>query len=237
MLYYTIKFALKRMLKDYTNIILLVIVPLGIITIIALAFAEDKAVIDASAAGMTIAFQIFGGFYTLEFLKADLFTTKKWKIYALPCSIPMYAYGILIASTIFNGFQGLTIVLVTKLFFGVEWVSIWGVALSLLILSLFSQLVFLNILLSVKNEKYADRFGEVFAWGSVILSNYFFRMPDNVFFNTVSKYTPIKLTEDAIASIRYQSGLMNIINPLAILLVASVVLTILSYLLGRRKLV
>lgn len=195
-------------------------------------------VIDGISITIIVSFQLFGGFYTMEYIKEDLFSAKKWRIYSLPYPVHLHAFSILITCTLFSALQGLVMVIYTQLVYGVNWGSIGLVLFVLVSLSLLTQLVFLMLAMGVKNFKHAERLGEVYGLGSMALAGVWFRLPDNALFNFLTTYgNPVSLGENAILSFVTQKNIDRGVLSLGILLAASAVMALLATILGRRKLV
>ncbi len=236
-------FLLRRMLRGYLGLLLLLVLPFTLITVLGLVGAEAPAVehglsmMDYIALTMILMFQLFGGAYALEYLSGDLFADRRWRMLSLPYPPHTHAFAILLASTLFTTAQGLLLLLFTQWVHGVDWGSIPLVLLVLLLISLLSQLVGVAALFATRNNSLAERVTEVYGFGSIALAEVWFSLPDVGLFDLLSTYgNPISLGLNAILAIITGQQVQRAILSVIILLGATALLGLLTALLGRRKL-
>lgn len=236
-------YMVLRMLRGYLGLAILIGLPIAVISVIGLVArgAVDSPlgipVMDMAALTNILAFQLFGGNYTLEFIKEDLYSARKWRMYSLPYPAHIHAYSILLSSTIFSALQGFIIVLFTRWVYDVQWGNLGLVFLALLVLSVVTQLVYSVIALGINNGKLAERLGEVYGLGSIVLAGVWFPMPQAGFFQFLTTYgNPLSLAQNIMLVLMTGNNLGRGLISLAILLSAGLVLSILSVSLGRRKL-
>ena len=173
---------------------------------------------------------------TLDFLRSDLFSPRKWRcrrcpIHLLPCS------SILISSSLFSAFQGFAMVLYTHWVYGVRWGSFLVILGLLLFFSAFNQLVYMLIALSVKTDKLGERLGEVYGLGSFALAGVWFQLPNTLVFNFLARYgNPLSLSRNVMLYIMTGRYGTEALYSLAILLLATTALVTASIYFGRRKL-
>lgn len=185
---------------------------------------------------LILGFQLYGGFYTLEYIRSDLITTRKWRIYASPYSPFMHGLSILIVCSLFSTLQGFIMVVLTHWFYDIAWGNLFLIVMVLLALSSFCQLVYLGIAFGVKKYKTAERLGTAFVLISMALAGLWFPIPEKYSF--LSTYgNPLSLGQNAVYSImtgqHTDIGLISFI----ILVLASGAMAIIAMLLGRRVLV
>lgn len=234
-------FMSRRLLRGRFYLLIFFLLPIIAITIFG-AMADDAVdeelgllVKDVMGVTLVISPLLFGGYYTLEFINGDLFSNKRWRMQALPCSLLKHAISILLACTLFSGLQGLTMALYTQQVFGVNWGSIGLSFAVLFIISLFSHLVFLIIALGIRN--YKNELGQVYGFGSLALTGVWFGLPEGIIRDLATYTNPISLGRNVIfASITGVNINRGIIS-FGILLSGLVVLAWVAAILGRRKLI
>lgn len=244
MLFRSVYFILRRMLRGYLGYVYMIVVPLAIITINGLAvdgyYTDElgRSGMDMIAVGIIIGFQLVGGFFTMETIRSDCLTELKWRLYSLPYSVSVHAFSILISSTLFVALNGLVMVLFTHWVFGVEWGNIGWVVLVLIAVSLFTQLVFMLAVLGIRRYKVAELVGYAYVFGSMIMAGYFFvTAPDTAFVRFFNQYiNPLALGETAIIGMMYEEQSGNVWLSIGLLLGGSALLMVLVTLLGRRRL-
>ncbi len=236
-------YMIRRMLRGYLGLAILVVLPIVVISVIGLVardhFDETLGLpgMDVIALINILAFQLFGGNYTLEFLREDLFSAKKWRMYSLPYPVHLHAISILISSALFSALQGFVIVLFTHWVYNVNWGNLWLVLGLLLLFSTFTQMVYLLIALGIKSEKLGERLGEIYGLGSIALAGVWFSMPDIGIFNFLTMYgNPLSLARNVMLHVMTGRFQYEAILSLGILVVASVVMLAASAFLGRRRL-
>lgn len=235
-------FMIRRMLRGYLAHVILILLPLALITILGLVAgnAVDSQtgipLIDLICITQVFAFQFFGGFYTLEFIRSDLIESTKWRMYSLPHSPHEHAFSIILSTSIFNMLQGLVIVLFTSFVYDVNWGNMGVIMLILLVLSVLTQLVFLNCVLGIKNYKTAERAGTAFGLISITLGGVWFNIPDIGVLNFIISYVnPFSLGESATHAV-ILGNMGDVLLNIGILLVEAVIMAAVAMYIGRRKL-
>jgi ABC-2 type transport system permease protein len=233
---------IRRMLRGYLAHVILMGLPLALITILGLVAGNavdsriDIPFMDIIAITQVFAFQFFGGFYTMEFIKSDLIESTKWRLYSLPYSAHEHAFSIILSTSIFNMLQGLVIIIFTHYVYDVYWGNMVIVMLTLLAISILSQLVFLNCALGIKNYKTAERAGTAYGLISITLGGVWFTMPDIEILNFIITYiNPFSLgvgSTHAVILGNMEEALLNI----GILIIEAVIMGVIAIYIGRRKL-
>jgi ABC-2 type transport system permease protein len=236
-------FILRRMLRGYLGLLLLLVLPFVLISVLGLvtgdAVHEPTGVpmMDYIAIIMILSFQLFGGAYALEFVNGDLFAARRWRMLSLPYSPYVHAFAIVLASTLFTTLQGLLLVLFTQWVHGVHWGNVGYAALVLLPISLLSQLVGIAGLFATRSSNLAERLTEVYGFGSMILAEVWFSLPDIGLWNVIKTYgNPISLGRNAILALATGQHVQRGVLSVSILLAATILLGLLTVYFGRRKL-
>ncbi|HHT74223.1 MAG TPA: ABC transporter permease [Firmicutes bacterium] len=236
-------YMFRRLLRGYLGLAILVVLPLALISVIGLVVGDGIdpklgiPAIDGVAMIIIFAFQLFGGNYTLDFLRSDLFSPRKWRLYSLPYPPFYHALSILISSSLFSALQGFAMVLYTHWVYRVRWGSFLSILVLLVFFSALNQLVYMLIALGVKSDKLGERLGEVYGLGSFALAGIWFQLPNTTVFNFLTKYgNPLSLSRNVMLYIMTGRYGNEALYSLAILLLASVALVWASIYFGRRKL-
>lgn len=234
-------FMFRRMLRGYLAHVILVLLLLALITVLGLVAGDSVdsntgiPFMDLISITQVFAFQFFGGFYTMEFIKSDLIESTKWRLYSLPYSAHEHAFSIIISASIFNMLQGLVIVIFSHFVYDVNWGNVGIVMVTLLALSILCQLVFLNCVLGIKNYKIAERAGTAFGLISITLGGVWFAIPNIGILNFITTYlNPFSLGERAIHAMilgNIEGALLNIV----ILLIEAGIMAAIAIYIGRRK--
>ncbi|OLO37039.1 ABC transporter [Alkalihalophilus pseudofirmus] len=236
-------FMFRRLLRNYIGMSILLLLPIALITVLGL-IADDAVsdtlgipMKDQVAVTMMLSFLLFGGFFTMEYVKGDLLSSMKWRMNALPYSSHQHAYSILISCTLFNVLQSFIIVMYTLLVYDVNWGNLGFVLITLLIVTTVVQFVFINFVLGVKNYKTAERLGTGFGLACLLVSEVWFPLPDGPFFQFLSTYSnPFALGQNMIFATITGENIDKAIISFFILLVSSIVLVFTGAYFGRRKL-
>lgn len=235
-------FMIRRMLRGYLAHVILILLPLALITILGLVAGDavdshtNIPFMDMISITQVFAFQFFGGSYTLEFMRSDLIESTKWRMYSLPYSPHEHAFSIIISTSLFNMLQGLVMVVFTHFVYNVNWGNIGIVMITLLALSILSQLVYLNCVLGIKNHKTAERAGIAFGLISITLGGVWFTIPDIGILNFITSYVnPFSLGEGAIYAV-ILGNMGDALLYIGILLVEAVIMAAIAIYIGRRKL-
>ncbi|KHF39357.1 ABC transporter permease [Halalkalibacter okhensis] len=237
-------FMLRRMFRNYVGMAILMLTPIALITVLGLiadnAVNEESGILmkDEVAVTMMFAFLMFGGFYTMEYIKGDLMSSMKWRMYSLPFHAHTHAYSIILTSALFNVFQSFVIVIYTLIFYNVQWGNLGFVLLALIAVSVVIQLVYVNFVLAMKNYKTAERLGTGFGIACLMLAEVWFPLPNSAPFWFVSTYgNPVSLGQNMIYAIMTGENIEKAIISFVILIALSIALACLAAYYGRRKLV
>jgi len=219
------------------------VTPLALITVLGMVAGnaiDSQLGIPAMSyisATMIISFQLYGGFYTMEYIRSDLMTSSKWRMHSLPYPVHTHGFAILLACTLFNALQGFTMVLFTQQIYGVNWGNVVLILLVLIALATLSQLVFFNLVLGMKSYKNAERLGTAFGIVSIALAGTWFPMPDTGFLGFLSTYgNPLSLGQNAVYAIMIGENMHKAIISVGILVAASIAMGMIAIFLGRRRL-
>jgi len=233
---------IKRMLRGYLGLLILMGTPLALITVLGMVAGNGVdqfgiPMIDGISLTMILAFQLYGGFNTMEYIREDLTSSKKWRMYSLPYGVHKHALSIIFSAILFSALQGLAMILYTQWVYGVNWGNIVVVILVLLLMSTLTQLIFFNFVILMKNYKNADRLGTAYGIVSIALAGVWFPMPKAGIFNFLSVYgNPLSLGRNVIYAFISGDGIDVAIISIGILFGASVITGIISMFNGRRKL-
>jgi len=233
---------IKRMLRGYLGLLILMGTPLALITVLGMVAGNGVdqfgiPMIDGISLTMILAFQLYGGFNTMEYIREDLTSTKKWRMYSLPYGVHKHAFSIIVSAIFFSAFQGFAMILYTKWMYGVNWGNIGVVIVVLLLMSTLTQLIFFNFVILMKNYKNADRLGTAYGIVSMALAGLWFPMPDTGILNFLSVYgNPLSLGRNVMYAFLRGGGIDRAIISMGILFGVSIVVAIISVFNGRRKL-
>lgn len=233
---------LRRMLRGYLAMIILLVTPLALITVLGMIAgnAVDQLgvpIMNGIAMTMILGFQLYGGFYTMEYIRDDLISPRKWRMYSLPYQAHQHAFSILLACSLFSALQGIVMVFFTQWVYGVDWGNIGLVLLIVFALSILSQLVFLALVLGIKNYKSAERLGTAYGLVSMALAGVWFPMPNSGILGFLSTYgNPLSLGQNAVYALMVGENMDKVIINLGILFAASILMSMVAAAIGRRKL-
>jgi ABC-2 type transport system permease protein len=242
------RFSVQRMLLDLPSLIPLLFVPLLIIPIIGAVFSKILAgssflngapdAMSFFAVGLVIMFQLFGGRYTMDYVKDAFLTDRKWRMAALPCGPWTLAMGIMVAGLLASILQGFLLVAFTRLILGVRWGNFGVVCAVLVSTSLLAQLVNLALILSTRNYGLAAVIAWFFSYGSSVLGGLIFPLPaDEPFWRFVVAYgSPYSLAQTAIVAAAGGRARVDVAIGIGGLLALSALLAAGVALLGRRRL-
>ncbi|WP_339148500.1 MULTISPECIES: ABC transporter permease [unclassified Sutcliffiella] len=236
-------FILRRMLRNYIGMVILLVTPIALITVLGM-IADDAVneslgipIQDEIAVTMVFAFLMFGGFYTMEYIRGDLMTSMKWRMYSLPYQAHKHAYSILISSSLFNVLQSFIIVVYTFFVYDVHWGNLAFVLLTLLTVSILIQFLFTNLVLGVNNYKTAERLGTGFGLVCLMLAEVWFPLPEGRLFHLLSTYSnPFSLGKNMIFANMTGENIDKALISFLILITSSILLAISAAYFGRRKL-
>jgi ABC-2 type transport system permease protein len=243
-----VRFSVMRMLRDFPSLIPLLLVPLLIIPILGAVFSKllaGSSFLNGApdsmtffAVGLVIMFQLFGGRYTMDYVKDAFLTDRKWRMAAAPCRPWSLAMGIMAAGWLASMLQGFLLVLFTRLILGVRWGSPGVVVAVVAATALLSQLVNLALVLLTRNYGLAAAISWFYAYGSCMLGGLIIPLPMNVpFWRFMVDYgTPYSLAQTAVIAAAGGRARTDVAVGIGALLALSALLAALVALLGRRKL-
>ncbi len=242
------RYMFLRMIRDLPSLIMLLGMPLLLIPILGAVFSWIPADIPYMrgvsnpmsffAFGILVMFQLFGGGYSLTYVKNALLSPMKWRLHSLPCAPGDIVLGVVSAATFVSLFQGLLVVAVSRIALGVHWGNLLVLAAVLLGVALLSQLVYLTMLLAFHNQSAANSFGWLYAYGSCILGGLIFPLPaEKPFFHFLVTYGgPYSLAQTAIRQSAAGGSPATAALCIAALFLGAALFALIAALLGRRKL-
>jgi len=249
---------LKRFIRDWKEVSLLLIIPIGLIILYSLF---DDAFFGTIPAGfmpnynlqatftlpvMMLGFQFFSGSMMLSYLYPDIRGAMNWRLRAAPLSILSFVVPAFIANWLFAILLGVIVVAVGVLFLNAYVGSFVILAVVLLLTSMIATLMYMIIFLLVKKSGTANALIYIISFGQFVLSGFLFvPLGDNAIARFMMTYgTPLSLGNRAIAysgelrelfmmgpSMRENQDLFNIGILAAIVLVLAIVMLI----VGRKK--
>jgi ABC-2 type transport system permease protein len=242
------RFSVTRMLRDLPGLIPLLFVPLLIIPIIGAVFSKilaGSAFLNGApdsmsffAVGLIIMFQLFGGRYTMDYVKDAFLSDRKWRMAATPCGPWSLAMGITAAGWMASMLQGFLLVLFTRVILGVRWGNIGVVIAVMAATALLSQIVNLVLILLTRNYGLAAAVSWFYAYGSCMLGGLIFPLPMNApFWRFMVTYgTPYSLAQTAVIAAAGGRAQTDVAVGIGGLFAVSAALAAIVALLGRRKL-
>jgi ABC-2 type transport system permease protein len=237
-----------RMVRDLPSMIMLLLVPLLLIPILGSAFSWIPADIPYLrgvsspmaffASGFLVMFQLFGGNYSLAYVKGALLSPMGWRIRGLPMGPGAVVLGVVGASTLVSLCQGCLVVAVSGLAFGVRWGNLAVLFLVLLGVNLLSQLVYLSLLLGLRDQSAAVGLGWVYAYGSTVLGGLIFPLPvEKPLFGFLASYGgPYSLAQTALRQAAPGGSPAAASACIAVLFIAAALFAALAAYLARRRL-
>lgn len=243
-----LRFSVLRILRDLPSLIMHLCLPLLIIPIIGAVFSKILAgspflsgatdSMSFFAFGIIIMFQLFGGSYTMNYVKDTFLTDRKWRMAAAPCGPWTLAMGITTAGWLVTMSQGFLLVLFTRVILGVHWGNLCVAVEVLAATALLSQLVNLALILLASNYSLAAAISWLFAYGSCVLGGLIFPLPINLpFWRFMVGYgTPYSLAKTALIAATSGVRGMEVAACVGALFALSALLAAFVASLGRRKL-
>jgi ABC-2 type transport system permease protein len=243
-----LRFILLRMVRAPVAWIMLFGLPLLLIPILGTAFsgfsgAESylmgaRDFMSFFAIALVFMFQLFSGGYSLDYIREDLLSPRKWRMHCLPCPVGVLVLAIVATTTLFSLAQGMALVAITRWALGVRWGPVGVVVLAVLACALLSQLVHVAILLAVRSTGAAQAIAWVFAYGSAVLAGVIFPLPDRVaFFRFTTTYgSPVSLARRAVFQSLGGGAPGDVALCIGVLLAAALPFGVAVFLLGRRRL-
>jgi ABC-2 type transport system permease protein len=243
-----VRFSVLRMLRDLPSLIPLLCVPLLLIPIIGAVFSKLLAgssflngapdSMSFFAIGLVIMFQLFGGRYTMDYVKNAFLTDRKWRMAAVPCRPWTLAMGITAAGWLASMLQGCLLVLFARVILGVRWGNVGVVVAVLAATALLSQLMNLALILLARNYSLATAVSWFYAYGSCMLGGLIFPLPTNLpFWRFMVTYgTPYSLAQTAVIAAAGGRARTDVAVSIGALFALAALLAAAVALLGRRKL-
>lgn len=222
-------------------------VPVALIPIITAAFsfipADAPYLLGAPnptvffAGGILIMFQLFGGAYTLTYVKRALLTPMSMRLRVAPGGVGAILVGTVVAAIVVSLCQGTAVVLFTRLALGVRWAGIPILGAVLIGVSLVSQLVYLLLLLVLRKQGPAGALGWVYAYGSCVLGGLIFPLPVErpVFRFLVTYGGPYSLAQTALREIRPGGSASTAVVATGALFGLAAVVALVVWLVSRRR--
>lgn len=238
----TVPFTALRMIRNYIVLLLLLVVPMIILTVFSFVlsgvFTETgEPYIHVHATIMVLCFQLFGGSIVMHLIHSDLFSAHKIRMYALPFHQGMYAFSIMICGVMYSILQGICLMMYAQFVLGVVWAHWLWVIYMISLVAVLSIIVSLLFTFTISNFKLVERLNEVYGVGFIMLAGLFFPMPDNAFFAFMGSYgNPLTLSLLSIDAMN-KSNTGEAWLLANILLGTVVILFLLLFVLGRRKIV
>ena len=243
-----ISYSVLRYLRQPAAMVVMVGIPLVIIPIMGSVFTKIgnwEPYLDGAtdtmaffSIGIVVMFQLFGGRLSMDGTRESLLSEKRWRIHSAPYAPAIHAMGIVVASMLISVLQGFLLVVFTRAALGVSWGSIAVVFLVLFGTSMLSQLVFVAILLLIRNYGAAATLGWAFAWGSSALGGLMFPLPqDRPFWHFMATYgTPYSLAQTALATSAGGGAWSDVAVCIGLLFLLSALFGLVVALLGKRRL-
>ena len=240
--------SLLQQLRNVQGMIFLLGMPLFIIPILGAVFAwipAGTAYLKGAAntatffaAGMMVFFQLFGGSLGMTSVKAMFLSPRRWRIHALPSRPTPILLGILGATTLVSIVQGLLLAAFSTILLGAKLGNIGIVLAVLLGIALLAQLVWVTLLLLVRDATAAFVLGWIVSYGSGVLGGIIFPLPTDIpFFRfTVTYGSPFSLAQTALLDASRGGPAGEIALCVGVLFLAAAVFACLTAILGRRKL-
>lgn len=242
------RYMLLRMVRDSRSLSMLLGLPLILIPILGSAFSWIPA--DAPymrgvrspmaffAFGFLIMFQMYGGTYSLAYVKEALISPMRWRLLCLPCGPGAIVLGVVGAATIVSLCQGALVMVESRLALGVRWANAPAVIVVMLGVSLLSQLVYLTLLLALRNPAAAHSLGWLYSYGSCILGGLIFPLPSQKpFFHFLVAYGgPYSLAQTAIRQSAPDGSPAVAVACVATLFITAALFAVIANSLVRKKL-
>ena len=192
------KHYFKISFRVWMTPVLLILLPLGIVTVNILAnFGTDALAEEATvlAAIFMVAFKFFGAEITIYCIFDDLKGPTRWRLLAAPVPQRTFLAAIAAAGFLVTVVQGAAIFGVCALIFGARWGNPWIFIAVFLTISIMVQVIALLISQVVKTRGAASGIVYVLSFGMMILGGIMFiPLGDGPFASFVTQYgTPFVL--------------------------------------------
>ncbi|GAK14387.1 ABC transporter permease [Geomicrobium sp. JCM 19039] len=235
----TIRFIGLRMSRDWLTMLLLLVIPIVLVTVFSIVLGDapgsDTLLRNETVVLLVLAFQLFGGAVTMNYVHGDLFSEYKYRLRSLPMNTTLYAFTIMLAGILYSIVLGAILIGYTTFIWDVNWGNFAWSMLVITLMSALSSILCLVFTFSVRNFKIAERISEIYGVGLILLAGMFFPMPDNSLIHGFNEYVnPITLAYSSIDNMR--SGLTTeAIVDSGLLFGIIVLVSIALFLIGRRR--
>lgn len=239
---------LRRVTKAWFALLIFTVLPVGFTILLSYVFSVNytgeyyvngyNMISSHIAVGMMLLFQLNSGIYILSFLENDFMKPMKWRLKAVPCSRSFMLTASSAAAILFAVLQGLLIVAGTIFIADAYWGSLWIAVLVVIMISVTAQLLSVMLLFITGNAGTAEGLLWLLSSAMIMLTGFYFDLPDNAFFNFTKKYaTPVALANSAIIESGFAGTKeVGVWVYLAALFGMIALLYAIVILLGRRKL-
>lgn len=202
----TVPYTLKRLSKDYIALLLLLILPIALISVLAISFGDsvDKngtPLIQSIAITMVLSFQLFGGGLVMNLIHVDLFKERRYRMQTLPIDHSLYGFSITVVGTLFSFILGVILMGYSSFVFDVNWGNLLWVTFVIGLIATLSSIVCLIFTFTMKNFSVAERLTDVYGIGSILLliAGMFLPMPDYAVIEWINDFVnPLSITQSAI---------------------------------------
>ncbi|MCL2547299.1 MAG: ABC transporter permease [Oscillospiraceae bacterium] len=243
---------LKRAFRHPVNLLIYIALPLGLAALNMLGAvgmveltegADAVTETTAMATFLTMLFMVAFQFFSGEQLIYNIFDDlnqgdMRWRLAATPVPKRAFVNGIVAAGWTFNIIQGIVIVGVMALAFGIYWGNLLILVSVFLLVSVMSQLLAALIALLSKTRKTATIVSNIICFGMMLLSGtLFIPLGDSPVAEFVMQYSsPLPI---AFRAILYTTPVLDNMNQaiinLGILVAVTVVLAGAVMAVGRRR--
>ena len=192
--------------------------------------------IDYYAVTMLVMILLFTGMNSMELLNKSLLTGTGGRIRSAPVSKPVLIGGLLAASTITSYIQGMITFLFTAFVYGVYWGErIPLVLLTLFGMTLFSQAFGVFLVMLTKNLNAAMGVAQCAFWVMTFVSKGYTKISFGAA-EEIFQYAPNSLAHTIIFGSAYGGNEAKMMNSLILLFAYGLILSVIAFILGRRKL-
>ena len=192
--------------------------------------------IDYYAVTMLVMILLYTGMNGFELFKKSLLSETGNRVLTTPVSKPVLIGGLLAASTVTSYLQGMITFVFSGLVYGVYWGErIPLVLLTLFGVTLFSQAFSIFLIMFFKNANAAVGAMQALVWVMTFVSKGYSKIPFGEA-EKVFQYVPNALAHTVIFGAAYGGNEAKMTFDLCLLFGYGIVLFILAFLLGRRRL-
>ena len=210
-----VRHYLKRALRDWKEIALLLAIPIGLVVINSVLVGDFEGETGITLGGHNIiasflapafllSFQFFNSFFMFGFLYSDFRSGMRWRLLAAPCSVRTFVLPAFIANWILSIALGVVMIVVTAVFMNVYWGNLFVLAAVLVLISLMATFVSVLIFQFTNRLAKANAVGYIVSFGLMIISGNMVPLQmfgDNVVTRFLLNYgTPLSLGQSAILS-------------------------------------